>query len=235
MTKPTALITGGLSALAIRLSKSHNLILCDLNPDPAFVNSLPSAIFVKANVANYNEFESVFKVGIQKYGEINILINNAGITESSRFATSKEDEWKKVVDVDLNGVIIGCRLALDYLTKGVIVNVASVAGLTGFAFQQPIYTAAKWGVVGLSKSLVYFCKRKGLRINCICPAFVRTPLVTASEENGYKTTGNLVDIEMVVDGFVLVIDGTMTGEVFSVTRDGITLHSFNEGELIAKI
>ncbi|KAJ3322375.1 hypothetical protein HDV06_003095 [Boothiomyces sp. JEL0866] len=239
MTKPTALITGGLSglgkALAIRLSHTHNLILCDLQPDPAFVNSLPSAIFIKANVVNYNEFEAAFKKGIEKFGEINILVNNAGITESTSFPIAKEDDWKRVVDVDLNGVIIGCRLALDYMSKGVVINVASVAGLTGFAFQQPIYTAAKWGVVGFSKSLVLFCKRKGLRVNCICPGFVRTPLVTASEKKGYRTTGNLVDINLVVDGFVHIIEGSMTGQVFSVTKDGTAIHIFNEKELMAKI
>ncbi|KAJ3262645.1 hypothetical protein HK103_000174 [Boothiomyces macroporosus] len=231
MTKPTALVTGLGKALAIRLAPTHNLILCDLNPDPAFMKSLPSAIFVKANVADYKEFEQVFKAGIEKYGEINILVNNAGITESVPFPTSNEEDWKRVVDVDLNGVIIGCRLALDYLSNGVVINVASVAGLTGFAFQQPIYTA----VVGLSKSMVLFCKRKGLRVNCICPGFVRTPLVTASEKKGYKTTGNLVDINLVVDGFIKIINGKMTGQVYSVTKDGISLHAFNEKELIAKI
>ncbi len=116
------------------------------------------------------------------FGGFDILYNNAGVTTGEpRFPDSPEEQWRRTVEIDLNAVIEGTRQAIPRLRArggGVIMQTASLAGLFGFQ-ADPVYAAAKHGVVGLTRALSYLKDEANIRVNCVCPAVVRTPLVTS--------------------------------------------------------
>ena len=115
------------------------------------------------------------------------MINNAGIGENTPFPINLFDNWVKVIDIDLTAVILGTRLALVHFERykvkeGVIVSTASLAGLINADF-QPVYAAAKAGVVNFCRSLGYL-KKQGVRVTAICPAFSPTALTGLAESRG---------------------------------------------------
>jgi NAD(P)-dependent dehydrogenase (short-subunit alcohol dehydrogenase family) len=113
------------------------------------------------------------------WGGVDVLINNAGIASVGPMTTTTMDEWRKVLEIDLLGVVRGCRLFLPAMLaagKGQIVNTASFAGLAG-APGGMTYGVAKAGVVALSEQLRAEVEHKGVRVSVICPAFFRTNLM----------------------------------------------------------
>jgi len=103
------------------------------------------------------------------------MVNNAGIFEGGDPVEVSNDQWRKVLATDLDGVFYGCRAALPHLekTKGSIINTASVSGLGGDWGMSP-YNAAKGAVVNLTRSLALDLGKKGVRINSVCPSLTRT-------------------------------------------------------------
>ena len=230
----TALITGAASgfgkALAHRLSKqSYNLVLADIS----ILNySLPNTIFLKTNVLNKQELINLFNAGIKKFGYIDAVFNNAGISEQATFGEAT-DSWKKVIDIDLTAVILGTRLSLEYMTRGgVVVNTSSLAGLYPQNF-QPVYAAAKSGVVHFTKSVAISQSflDLGVRVNCICPSFVDTGILDSFDET-VKSGLDLVDIEVVVDAFLKALEPGYNGAVFRVTKMyGVDLYQVRRSKI----
>jgi NAD(P)-dependent dehydrogenase (short-subunit alcohol dehydrogenase family) len=124
----------------------------------------------------------MFAAAERTYGGFDILYNNAGVTTGNpRWPDCAEDQWRRTVEIDLNAVIEGTRRAIPKLKArggGVIIQTASLAGLFGFQ-ADPVYAAAKHGVVGLTRALINLKAEANIRVNCVCPAVVKTPLVTS--------------------------------------------------------
>jgi len=121
---------------------------------------------------------------VRRFGRLDILYNNAGIGESKLLHLMTEEEWDRTIDIDLKGVFLGCKYALSELMKqgGVILSTASVAGLEGIR-RMSHYCAAKAGVILLTKSMAMDYAEYGIRVNCICPGGIGTPLFETGYEN----------------------------------------------------
>jgi NAD(P)-dependent dehydrogenase (short-subunit alcohol dehydrogenase family) len=226
-----SIITGASSgfgkALALRLvQKGGFVVLGDLNNQGEQVaqelNALRpnSAVFEYCNVLSKDELQNLFSVATSKFGKVDIVVNNAGIGEADPFVTNEHDTWELVVDIDLNAVILGTRLAIQEFSKqgsgGVVLNTASLAGLGPVAL-QPVYAAVKAGVVNFSRSLGYLWKERGVRVNAICPSFAKTALTAQAEKVGLQIR-DWVTVDLVIDAFILAIeDDTMAGEAIRIT------------------
>jgi NAD(P)-dependent dehydrogenase (short-subunit alcohol dehydrogenase family) len=140
------------------------------------------AFFIKADSSKPEDNEALVKQTIQKYGALDIAVNNAGI--GGQLAATGEypvDGWQKVININLSGVFYGLRYQIPAMLEkgGSIINVASILGNAGTKF-SPAYVAAKHGVVGLTKAAALEYAEKNIRINSIGPGYIKTPLVLNS-------------------------------------------------------
>ncbi|KAI9175708.1 hypothetical protein H9P43_006072 [Blastocladiella emersonii ATCC 22665] len=240
------IVTGAASGygreLTLRLfGKGAKVVLVDINADAGSTfaaelnareaGSPARALFVRADVTSMPEFRAAFDAAVQKWGSVTVVFNNAGVVEKNAFHADAQCDWRRVIDIDLNSVILGTQLAIEYMSKpgngggGTIVNVASMAGLLPIP-DAPVYCAAKHGVVGFSTSLNRFA-RHGIRVNAVAPFFSDTPLVRAGRANSAsfdKTLAKvaLVPVATVVDAMMhCVEDDSMIGRVLTVTPKGI--------------
>jgi NAD(P)-dependent dehydrogenase (short-subunit alcohol dehydrogenase family) len=137
------------------------------------------AFFIKADTSSAKDHEALVKQTIERYGSLDIAVNNAGI--GGPLGTTGDyplDGWQKVIDINLSGVFYGLRYQIPAMAAkgGSIVNVASILGQAGTRF-SPAYVAAKHGVVGLTKASALEYADKGVRINAVGPGYIKTPLV----------------------------------------------------------
>ncbi len=138
------------------------------------------AAFVKADVSRAEEVESLVDAAVETYGRLHCAVNNAGIEGVlAPLAEYPDEVWDRVLAVNLTGVYRCMKSEIPRMLEnggGVIVNVASILGLVGFA-NAPAYTAAKHGVVGLTKVAALENSARGVRVNAVCPGFIETPMV----------------------------------------------------------
>ena len=140
------------------------------------------AFFVKADSSKAADNEALVKQAIEKYGALDIAVNNAGIGGPLGLTGEYPlDGWQKVIDINLSGVFYGLRYQIPAMLPkgGTIVNIASILGQAGTKF-SPAYVAAKHGVVGLTKAAALEYADKKIRINSVGPGYINTPLVTKS-------------------------------------------------------
>lgn len=194
-----AVITGGAQGIGKSttvkfLKEGATVAVWDIDQEKGseFCNDLKNqgyrSEFFKVNVADYNNVkENVDKV-IEKYGKIDILINNAGITRDSTLKKMTQEQWQQVIDVNLTGVF-NCTQLISHkmLEKGFgkIINASSVVGLYG-NFGQTNYVATKSGVIGMTKVWARELGRKGINVNAVAPGFIATEMVKAMPENVIK-------------------------------------------------
>jgi meso-butanediol dehydrogenase/(S,S)-butanediol dehydrogenase/diacetyl reductase len=128
-----------------------------------------------ADVSDSKAVDAMVETVVKRFGRLDILVNNAGIFEGGDPGEITDEQWRKVMSIDADGVFYGCRAALPHLekTKGAIINTASVSGLGGDWGMSP-YNAAKGAVVNLTRALALDLGKKGVRINSVCPSLTRT-------------------------------------------------------------
>jgi NAD(P)-dependent dehydrogenase (short-subunit alcohol dehydrogenase family) len=123
--------------------------------------------------------KEMVRVAIEKYGKLDILHNNAGVVVVEELTTTTEETWDRVMNVNLKGIFLGSKYAIPHMAKtggGVIINTASSYGLIGYS-GHTAYCASKGGVINLTRAMALECAPFNIRVNCICPTSVSTPML----------------------------------------------------------
>ena len=130
----------------------------------------------KFNLEEHSKVESFIDLANDKLGGLDVLINNAGINLDSLTIRLSEENWKKVLDINLTSTFLMCKSAIKKMIKnksGKIINITSIVGHTG-NFGQTNYSASKAGIVAFSKSLAIEYSKKNINVNCVSPGFIKT-------------------------------------------------------------
>ena len=153
---------------------------------------------VLADVADEAQVKAAFSQAVQAQGAINILVNNAGQASSAPFMKMDAAHWQQMLNVNLTGTMLCIQQVLPAMAVagyGRIVNVASTAGLVGYAYVAA-YVAAKHGVVGLTRALALEFAQKGITVNAVCPGYTETEIVQQSIERVVAKTGRTAEEAM---------------------------------------
>ena len=136
------------------------------------------SLIVKADVSKAEEIENVVKQAIEKFEKIDVLVNNAGITRDTLLMRMKEEDFDKVIEINLKGTFLVTKAIIPYMIKkrsGRIINLSSVVGVTGNAGQSN-YSASKAGIIGFTKSIAKELASRNIRANAVAPGFIDTDM-----------------------------------------------------------
>lgn len=192
-----AIVTGGSSgigrATALALAEAGaSVVIADIDEAGGLetvrliTEQGGNAAFVRTDVTRREDLERMVAFAEETFGGLDILHNNAGIvTRRPRFPDTPPQNWEQTLAINLWAVIAGTQAAVPAMKRrggGVIVNTASMAGVIAYQ-PDPIYGATKHGVVGFTRALAYLKDEANIRVNCVCPGVVDTPLLTKGTED----------------------------------------------------
>jgi 3-oxoacyl-[acyl-carrier protein] reductase len=149
---------------------------------------------IAMDIRNYEQCQKVIAQTLDKFSQIDILINNAGIVRDKSLLMMLQDDWRDVVETNLGGVFNMSRAAITTFLKqkqGCIINMSSVSGLIGIP-RQTNYSAAKAGIIGFSKALAKEVASYNIRVNAICPGYINTDMVNSLREDYKKNIINMI-------------------------------------------
>jgi NAD(P)-dependent dehydrogenase (short-subunit alcohol dehydrogenase family) len=184
-----AVITGagggmGREAALLFCAEGARVCVADVDADAAeqTASEASDAFPVEVDVADENSVRAMYEQTAERYGGIDVLYNNAGISPSddASILETESDAWQRVQDVNTKGVYFCCKYGIPHLLErggGSVINVASFVALVGAATSQISYTASKGAVLALSRELAVQFARQGVRVNALCPGPVETPLL----------------------------------------------------------
>ncbi|HXG41740.1 MAG TPA: SDR family oxidoreductase [Dehalococcoidia bacterium] len=198
----TAVVTGAGSgigrATAIMFAQEGAQVVCaDINEEAVrataqHIASLGGrALAVTVDVRQEDQVKALMERALEHFGSLDVVYNNAGVEIGGPVANTTADDWRLMMDVNAGGVFFGCKWAAHYMAQrngGAIVNTASVAGLIGLTMEVA-YCATKGAVVLITKAMAMEYAPYGVRVNCVCPGAVRTPLVERAVQHLAATTG----------------------------------------------
>ena len=154
--------------------------------------------FVHADVSKESDVEAMVHLALSQYGRLDVLFNNAGIEgDQAPTAQATTDNWERVIAINLKGVFLGMKHGIQAMLRnggGSIVNNASVAGLVGFP-GLPAYSASKGGVIQLTRTAALEYATQGVRVNCLCPGVIDTPMVERFTHEDPELLARLTQLE----------------------------------------
>jgi 3-oxoacyl-[acyl-carrier protein] reductase len=235
MKDTVTIVTGGAQGIGRSIAlflaeKGGNVAIFDVIDGASTVAEIAQtgrkALFYDVDVSRYDVVEGAVESVIKDFGKIDNLVNNAGITRDKLLIRMKEEDWDRVLDVNLKGVFNCTRTVLRHMLKtgGAIVNISSVAGVMGNAGQSN-YAASKAGVIGFTKSVAKEYGERGIRVNAVAPGYIRSAMTDAIDERAkqemfkaipLKRFGEPLDVAGVVYFLLSDLGGYVTGEVVNV-------------------
>ena len=238
-----AIITGGARGIghstAVKFAaEGAKVAVCDINPElmqqtlAAIRSAGGEAEGYRVDVTKKETLAAMVKAVMAKWGRIDCVVNNAGIVMDAQLKNMTDEQFDKVIDINLKGVYNSTRMVVDIMLaqgSGVILTTSSVVGLYG-NFGQTNYAASKFAVIGMTKTWARELGRKGIRAVAVCPGFIRTPILNQMPEEVLKgmaakvPSGQLGKPEEVanvfaflasddasyINGAVISVDGGMT-------------------------
>lgn len=235
----TAIVTGASrgigKAIAVKLAELGANLVLNYRSDSKSVEDVikeieskgSKAIAVQGDVSIFSDAENIVKKAVEVFGSLDILINNAGITKDGLVLRMKEEDFDKVIDVNLKGAFNCIRHAAPVMVKqkgGKIVNISSVVGVTGNAGQIN-YSAAKAGIIGVTKSAARELASRGINVNAVAPGFIQTDMTEVLSDKVKESTlnniplkrfGSAQDIANMVAFLVSPSADYITGQVINV-------------------
>jgi 3-hydroxybutyrate dehydrogenase len=192
-----ALVTGAASgigeAIALALAESGaRVLLADIDTrGTAIAAGMPGCLFQQGDIRSPEDCHALVNRAVKEWGRLDILVNNAGLQHMAPIEEFPLEKWDQLIGVMLTGPFMLIRSAIPHMYAngwGRIINIASASGLIAHPFKSA-YCSAKHGLIGLTKSVALEAGEKGVTVNAICPAYVRTPLMQKQIADQAKLTG----------------------------------------------
>ena len=195
--KQVVLVTGGSRGIgkevALKYAENGYNVVINYVSDRTDVEALEKefkekgaeSVIVKADVTNTEQIDELVTKAIEKFGKIDVLVNNAGITKDTLLMRMKEEDFDSVIQVNLKGTFIVTKAVIPYMMKkksGRIINLSSVVGVTGNAGQCN-YSASKAGIIGFTKSLARELASRNIRANAVAPGFIATDMTAVLSDS----------------------------------------------------
>ena len=175
----TVVVTGGSKGIGASISRvfyeNEYHVVIGSREDSGLAAALGDrAMFRRTDVQNPQEIQTLVQEVIERNGCLDVMINNAGFSEWRPIEDVDEAFWTRMIDTNLKGTFFGCHAAANHLrTGGCIINISSLAGKRGSA-NNSVYCASKFGVNGITQALAKELGNRGIRVNAICPVYVKT-------------------------------------------------------------
>lgn len=232
-----AIVTGGArgigKAITETLAQNGIKVIANYNKSKEQAEKLKKELeekniiidIIQADISKKEECEKIIEYTIKKYGKIDILINNAGISKVQLIDEVTEKDWNEMINTNLYSAFCMCQLAVPYMIKekkGNIINISSVWGIVG-ASQEILYSITKAGIDGLTKALAKEVGPSNIKVNSIAPGYINTDmnkeisekaLDRIKEETPLEKIGEPIDIAKCVEW--LINDNFTTGQVISI-------------------
>ena len=234
----TAVITGGAQGLGYAIAERFiaegaRVVLGDVNLDTTEVAAKQLggddvALAVRCNVAKADEVDALLKTAVDRFGDLDIMVNNAGITRDATMRKMTEEQFDEVISVHLKGTWNGTRLAAAIMRenkRGAIINMSSVSGKVGMVGQTN-YSAAKAGIVGMTKAAAKELAHLGVRVNAIAPGLIRSAMTEAMPQRIWDSkvaevpmgrAGEPSEVASVALFLASDLSSYMTGTVMEIT------------------
>ena len=203
LTGKTALVTGGSrgigAAIVRELARAGASVVVGYRSGVAEANALAAEVGARAVQADVSSPEEAARL-VEDAGDLDVLVNNAGLTRDGLLARMSDDDWREVIETNLSSVFYTCRAVARPMMKkrtGAIVNVSSIVGLRG-NFGQTNYAASKAGIIGFTKSLARELGARGVRVNVVAPGYVQTRLTDVIPDEAK---------ELMLEGVCSIVEG----------------------------
>ena len=190
------IVTGGASGLGketcfVFASEGAQVVIADYNVEEAkkveteIIAQGGQAFAIFADVSKQDSVETMVSTIVEKFGKIDVLINNAGITADSTLLKMSEEQWDRVIDINQKGVFLCTKAVAPHMVaqkSGRIINTSSIVGKMG-NFGQTNYAATKAAVIGMTQTWAKELGRKGINVNAVAPGFIATPMTEKMPES----------------------------------------------------
>jgi len=219
-----AIITGagkgiGASIAKLLAEKRASIVIADINLSKAMAKAQDlnvkgyDVMAMYVDVTSEKSIEKMIRDTVERYSKIDILVNNAGIVDDKPIPDMILEDWEKVINTDLRGAHLCSKAVIKEMIKyryGKIVNIASMAGQIGGLKVSPDYSAAKAGIIGLTKSYARFGAKYGINVNAVSPGFIKTDMTKGRDDPGSVPIGRLGTPEDVANAVYFLVSPLST-------------------------